>query len=293
MAALLLGCGDIGLRIATKLDQTETRYGLIRRAEQIDTLKQYGIEPILWDLDQPAPLCLPAELNDGSVRVFYSIPPDRNSLTDNRIARAIAAFKTPPANWVYLSTSGVYGDRQGNWVTETSEVSPLTDRAKRRVSAEQQLMYWHQQENTAVVILRVPGIYGPGRLPITKLKNRQPIITPEESPYTNLIHAEDLAIASICAANRGKPGQIYNVSDGHPVKTSEYYLAVANTCELAAPPMISMAEAQHRFDANRLSFLNESRRLDVSKMQQELQPTLKFENLQEGLRASLIEDQSN
>lgn len=288
MDTLIIGCGDIGLRIARRLDAGSICYGVIRSSARRDELEKNGVIPWVVDLDADSPLVFPEPLNPESTAVFYLAPPPASGTADPRLARAIAAFRRPPLKWVYLSTSGVYGDHRGGWVTESSAVNPLTARAKRRWSAEQRLRDWHTRHNAPVVVLRVPGIYGPGRLPLARLSAGEPVIRPGEAPYTNLIHADDLAVVCLAAWRHGHDGEIYNVSGGEPCTVTEYYLKVAELARLPAPPAISLAEARQRFDPARWSFIAESRRLDVGKMLAELRPELHYRDLEEGIRASLV-----
>lgn len=287
MNILVIGCGDIGLRIARRLADGNCCYGVIRSIERREQLEKTNVIPWIVDLDGHSPLILPQSLNPETTAVFYLAPPPAFGTTDTRITRAIEAFPRPPAKWVYLSTSGVYGDYRGGWVTETAPANPLTARARRRLSAERQLLSWHKQSKAPVVILRVPGIYGPKRLPLAKLTAGEPIIRADEAPYTNLIHADDLATVCLAALIRGRDGEIYNVSDGQPCTLSEYYSKVAELAGLRLPPAISLIEARQRFDPLRWSFIAESRRLDVHRMFDELRPDLRYRNLEDGIRASL------
>lgn len=290
MDTLIIGCGYIGLRIARRLDAGSVCHGVIRSSARRDELEKNGVIPWVVDLDADSPPVFPQTLDPDTTVVFYLAPPPASGTADPRLARAIAAFRQPPRKWVYLSTSGVYGDYRGGWVTETSAVKPLTDRARRRWSAEQQLRDWHSRQNAPVVILRVPGIYGPGRLPLARLSSGEPIIRADEAPYTNLIHADDLAAVCLAACRHGRDGEIYNVSGGEPCTVTEYYLKVAELARLPAPPASSLAEARQRFDPVRWSFIAESRRLDVSKMLAELRPELHYRDLEEGIRASLVDE---
>jgi nucleoside-diphosphate-sugar epimerase len=137
------------------------------------------------------------------------------------------------------------------------------------------------------MILRVPGIYGPGRLPLDKLKSGLPLIRAQEAPWTNLVQSDDLARVFIACVERGTAGEIYNVAGGDPVTVTDYYLTVARVAEIAAPEFISLQEAQQLYSAERLSFINETRRLDTVKMRRVLRPVLHYADLASGVRASL------
>jgi len=140
------------------------------------------------------------------------------------------------------------------------------------------------------VILRVPGIYGPGRLPIKRLKSGAPVVDEREGSYSNRIHADDLAQVCFAAAEQAPPNSLYNVSDGHPTSMTDFFLQVADLLELDPPPLISLDEAQELLSPAMLSFLNESKRLDNGKMLRELGVKLKYPTLKSGLQASLTDN---
>lgn len=184
---------------------------------------------------------------------------------------------------VYISTSGVYGDCGGDWVTEERPAQPLTDRAKRRLDAEQQLQSWADNQAARLSILRVPGIYGPGRLPRKRLQQQQPVLQPEQAPYSNRIHSHDLARACVLALDKGQG--IYNISDGTPDSMSAYFLQCAQHLGLPQPPLIDRAQAQTQFSPALLSFYRESRRMNIDKARQELGYTPCYPDLNSGLAA--------
>ena len=231
------------------------------------------------DLDAPSgPLHLPGPL-------IYTVPPPRSGPRDTRLQNLLAQLDPPPAAIVYLSTSGVYGDCGGDWVDEQRAAAPLTDRARRRLDAEQQIADYATAQGIRHAILRVPGIYGPGRLPIERLQAGTPILDPAESPWSNRIHAADLAAACHLAADKGQG--VYNISDGTPGRMSEYFLALADALGLPPPPRIGMAQAEREFSTQRLSFLRESRRLIIDRARRELAYAPRYPSLAEGLPASL------
>jgi nucleoside-diphosphate-sugar epimerase len=133
------------------------------------------------------------------------------------------------------------------------------------------------------VILRVPGIYGPGRLPLQRIRDGVPVVRETESPYSNRIHAEDLAEVCFAAARFGKPDPIYNVSDGHPTTMTDYFFRVADRFGLPRPRELSLEEARRVLGSSLLSFLEESRRLDNRRMIRDLRPRLRYPNLTSGL----------
>jgi nucleoside-diphosphate-sugar epimerase len=188
---------------------------------------------------------------------------------------------------VYISTSGVYGNCDGNWVDEHHPANPQSDRAVRRWSAEQSVRVWCTERGVRAVILRVPGIYGPGRLPVDRLRQGVPVVRRDQSPFSNRIHVDDLAAICVAAGHVPSAGGVYNVSDGQPTTMTDYFLKAADALGLPHPPEISMTEARERFSPAMLSFLEESRRLDNRKMRVELGIRLQYGELERGLAASV------
>ncbi len=195
-----------------------------------------------------------------------------------------------PDKIVYMSTTGVYGDLGGGVATEETPPSPGTSRGKRRLDAESALLAWGRERSVPAVILRVAGIYGPGRLPIEKVRKGTPVPAENDSPFTNRIHSEDLARICVAAGRRGKGGAVYNVSDGHPGTITQYYNAVADLLGVRRPPAVTMAEARKALDKAMLSYLGESKRVDNRKMLQELGVELLYPDLETGLAASRQDD---
>lgn len=284
---LIVGCGDIGLRVARlcrgRGDVVRT---VVRSRARVEALRAAGFPAAQADLDEPVSL---AGLAAGGALVFYLAPPPPTGVVDTRLSAFLAgpASAVPPARVVYVSTSAVYGDCGGDWVTEDRLPAPSTDRGRRRLAAERALLDWQHASNVPVVILRVPGIYGPGRLPERRLREGLPVLRPEDSPYTNRIHADDLAAVCLAAAERGRPGAAYNVSDGHPSTMTDYFTRIAELLDLPRPPMVGPAEARRLLSPGMWSFLQDSRRLDNRRMREELGVSLRYPNLEAGLPSCL------
>jgi len=222
--------------------------------------------------------------------IIYMAPPSTVSLEDCRIKNFLKNLNgVKIKSFVYISTSGVYGNCDGKEVDELHQVNPETDRAKRRVSAETQLANYCKQKDINLVILRVPGIYGKGRLPINRIRAGEPIIKKEESKVTNLIHVEDLArivVASTMSENLNKC-EIVNVSDGNPTSSTNYYEITGMLLGIKITNYITYLEAQSVYTEQRLSFLKESRVLNVNKMLNLFPDCIKYVSLEDGIRASL------
>ncbi len=280
---LIVGCGDIGERVARLYEQKKVPVaGLVRSAESVARLRQAGITPVQVDLAKNA---FSGDLPTADATVFYLAPPPGEGDSDPLIHRFLD-FIPPdalPQKLMLLSTTAVYGDCQGEWITEQRPVNPQTVRGRRRLDAEQTTREWSANTGVPIVILRVGGIYGPGRLPLARIKKRLPILCEAESPYTNRIHQDDLASVCLAAAEHGRAGEVYNVSDGQPGTMSRYFKDIAKAHGLPVPPEVSLEKAQQVMSAGMLSYFKESRRLDNRKMVEELGVVLRFPDLEMGL----------
>lgn len=282
---LIVGCGAIGQRVAALcLAEGRAVTGLVQSAASAAGLHAVGITPWQIDLDDSA---APTEVNCADRAVYYFAPPPAADETDPRMTHFLAAIAADdlPQRIVYISTTGVYGDCDGAWITEAQPVNPRTPRGKRRLDAENSLRVWSAKTAVPVVILRVPGIYGPGRLPAERIRKGLPVLREADAPYSNRIHAEDLARICVAAMQRGTPGAVYNVADNQPTTMSHYFNQVADALGLSRPPAVSMAEARATLTPAMLSFIEESRRIDNRKLREELGIELLYPDLESGLAA--------
>ena len=290
-SVLIIGCGDIGRRVAKLCQQkSATVYGLARRDKSSKALQSVNISPVMGDLGLLESLNGDLSAHCKGADVYYFAPPPSVGSTDPYIQNFLVVLtaKNLPAKFVLISTTAVYGDCQGKWITEEQPVNPQTDRGLRRLDAENTLRGWSEKTGVPVVILRVGGIYGPGRLPIERLKKGLPILKEEESPFTNRIHQDDLAQICVAAAEHGKNGEsnveIYNVSDGQPSTMSYYFKAVAKAQGLPQPPEVTKSKAEKVMTAGMLSYLKESRKLDNKKMLKDFDINLFYKDLEAGLQ---------
>ncbi len=292
---LIIGCGDVGLRLiplALARRHVYARvYALTRDPAQCASLRALGVTPLLGDLDKPQTLSAIAEIAHD---VVHLAPPPSRGITDTRTAHLIAALgkshrkpknnrSTLPQHFVYISTSGVYGDCGGAVVPETRPAHPQTARAQRRVDAERRLRAWGVRSGVPVSILRVPGIYADDRLPLARLARGTPALRDEDDGYVNHVHADDLARMVMAALNHASPGRAYNAVDDLPQKMGDYFDLVADRYGLNRPPRVARSEATRVIPENLLSFMSESRRLSNQRIKHELRFRLRYPSVLEGI----------
>jgi nucleoside-diphosphate-sugar epimerase len=270
---LIVGCGDVGMRLLPLLAGRFRVFALTSRRERCAELRAAGAVPIVADLDQPHTL---ARLRGLAGWVVHLAPPQPEGALDRRTRHLVAALGKA-ARLVYVSTSGVYGDCGGALVPETRPVAPRNARARRRVDAERVLRAWAVGSGARLSILRVPGIYAAGRLPIRRLEQGTPALRAEEDVYTNHIHADDLARIVLLALFRARgAGRVLHAVDDTRMKMGDYFDAVADAFALPRPPRLPRAELQAAVTPMLLSFMSESRRLDNTRLKRELRLRLRY-----------------
>ena len=265
---LIAGFGDIARRAAPQL---EGRF-------QIAPLSRAGG----FDLDRPASLSLAL-----AHALLHCAPPPDQGAADTRTANLLAALEKGrilPARIVYVSTSGVYGDCAGARVDESRAPAPQSERARRRLHAEGQLAEWAGRRAIALVVLRVPGIYAADRLPLERLRARTPVLRSEDDVYTSHIHADDLAAIVCRALDDDAPEGVYNAADDTEMKMGDWFDLIADLHGLPRPPRISRQLAGEKIPPALYSFMQESRRLDNTRLKSLLGVRLRYPTVREGLR---------
>jgi nucleoside-diphosphate-sugar epimerase len=281
----IVGCGYTGRRLAVRLLASGARVrGFATQAESLRQIASAGAEALPLNLDAAI-----APLEFGGEILYYSVPPAAQP-GDPRLDRFLNGVSVAPKRLVYLSTTGVYGDRAGGRVDEDTPPAPMTERAARRMAAETQVRKWADSHGISWCILRVAGIYGPGRLPLDRLRRAVAAIVPHEATPGNRIHVADLVTVCVAAGlAENADRRIYNVTDGNDESSTEFLQRLANITHLPSPPLVSRAEALRELPASARSFLAESRRIDNSRLLTELGVTLAYRDLDAGIRACLDE----
>lgn len=287
---LIVGCGDVGLRVAAALPDRVRVLALTSSPQRVALLRGRGIVPLQGNLDDPASLRRLAGLG---TRVLHLAPPPGQGQADwrldgrTRALRQALARRSIAQALVYGSTSGVYGDCQGARIDETRPLQPSTPRAQRRVDAERQMRFFGRATGSRVHVLRIPGIYAPDReggTPRERLQRGTPVLRPEDDVYTNHVHADDLARACLAALWRGRPQRITHASDDTELKMGDYFDLAADLYGLPRPPRVARAGADQHLPLMLLSFMSESRRLDNTRLKRELRLVLRYPTVREGLQ---------
>lgn len=287
---LLVGCGDVGLRVAREIAGRVRLLALTSSTERVPELRARGITPLLGNLDKPASI---KRLSGLATRIVHLAPPPGAGWQDTRTRNLLGVLRrrSPVQTLVYGSTSGVYGDCQGGIAIETRATNAETARAQRRIDAENRVRHFGRASGAHVSTLRIPGIYAPDReggTPRERLLKGTPVLRTEDDVFTNHIHADDLARACVAALWHAKPGRVYNVNDDTRLKMGDYFDFAADLYGLPRPPRVSRDGAKEKLPVMLLSFMGESRRMDNTRMKKELGLRLRYPTVAEGLVISAV-----
>jgi nucleoside-diphosphate-sugar epimerase len=276
---LIVGCGDVGMRLLPLVRARFRVFAVTSNPDHRAILRAAGAVPIVADLDRPASLQRLARL---APNVVHLAPPQADGSLDRR-TRRLSAILPDGARVVYVSTSGVYGDCQGQLIDETRAVAPHNARAWRRVDAERVLRDWARRAGGRLAIVRAPGIYARERLPLVRLQQGTPALLEQDDVYTNHIHADDLARIVALALFRALPGRLYNAVDDTHMLMGDYFDSVADAFGLARPPRVARAELAAEVSPIKLSFMAESRRIGNARIKRELGVRLAYPEVRAAL----------
>jgi nucleoside-diphosphate-sugar epimerase len=261
---------------------------MVRSPEHAARLESGGFAAaaVVSSLDDAADL---PPLNLAGAVLFYLVPPPGGGIADTRARNFIARLSNAekPAKIIYMSATSVYSANGCDVVTEESPTIPDSAMGKRRLDAEAAFREYGAAMDVPVIILRVSGIYGPGRLPLMQISQGQPLLKEDESGPSNRIHADDLAAVTVAAAESGMSGEIFNISDGHTSSMTSYFNACADALGLPRQPQVTLDEARQVMSPLMFSYVNQSRVVDNRRMLDRLNVKLRYETLSEGLAASV------
>ncbi len=281
---LIIGCGDTGKRVLQQLERKKTQIVITNRQQISDDQLSYGdVNIVSIDLDEKESL---ASLSSSDAYIFYFVPPPGSGEQDNRMLNFIQSLAKDgaPKRIVYISTTGVYGDCQGKWVTEQTAVTPGNARSKRRLHAESLLQSYCEDTKTEYVILRVSGIYCLEKLPLERLKQGMQVLQPQLAPFSNRIHADDLARFCLSAMFDGPGNEVFNIADGNPSSISDYFIQISRAFGLPTPELLNWKQAKIALSPAMLSYLNESKKVSNEKLCKMLGVKVKYSTLEQGLQ---------
>ncbi|KFB08288.1 SDR family oxidoreductase [Nitratireductor basaltis] len=238
---LLLGAGYSARAIARALPAVTTIQGTTRSREKAAVLRDMGIEPLLHEAGQGLSEDLHSALESAHA-IFVSVAP--NASGDPLLQDLEAAsVQLKAASWLcYLSTVGVYGDHAGAWIDENAECRPVSDRSRQRLAAEQAWQTYAMQKKLPLAILRLAGIYGPGRSALDSLRSGKARRIIKPGQVFNRIHVEDIAGAALHLMQMRASG-VFNVADDEPAPPQDVIAFAASLLGMAPPPEIPFDEA--------------------------------------------------
>ncbi|QFT97560.1 NAD dependent epimerase/dehydratase family protein [Roseovarius sp. THAF8] len=254
--------------------------GTTRSAEKAEALRDEGVEGVVWpgsDL---------SEVLGAATHLLTSVSPGEDGdPVLNALGDDIAAI-AGRLEWAgYLSTTGVYGDHEGDWVDEDSPLEPSTERGQKRVVAE---AAWAAIPGLPLHIFRLAGIYGPGRGPFEKVRRGTARRIIKQGQVFSRTHVEDIAQVLEASINRPNPGAAYNVCDDDPAPPQDVIGYAAELLGLPLPPAVDFEEAEMSPMAR--SFYAESKRVENSRIKDELGVQLIYPDYKAGLEALLAEE---
>ncbi|MDE1149265.1 MAG: SDR family oxidoreductase [Azospirillaceae bacterium] len=260
--------------------------GTCRTAEKAARLRDLGMEAHVFSPDQALD---PAVLK-GATHLLDSVPPTaEGDVVLAALGATIAAL--PSLRWVgYLSTTGVYGNKNGDWVDETAPVQPATERGRARAVAEAQWMALFQAHGLPVHRFRLPGIYGPGRSALDQMRAGTARRVDKQGQVFSRIHIHDLASAVMASMDRPDPGAVYNVADDHPCPSPDVVAYAAQLLGMDPPPLVPFDQAA--LSPMATSFYGENKRIANARIKQELGVTLLYPSYRAGLEAQLAAEKA-
>jgi nucleoside-diphosphate-sugar epimerase len=242
----------------------------------------HKVEAFVFDGTNPAPE-ITAALTDAAA-LLVSVPPDENSDPVLRHFASTIAGAPQLRSIVYLSTIGVYGDHGGAWIDEETPATPISERSRARLAAEQQWQALGARAGKPVAILRLSGIYGPGQSALTQLRRGIAKRIDKPGQVFNRIHVADIAqVIDACFAGRERG--IFNVADDEPTPPGMPVVFAAELLDITPPPEIPFAEAAKTMSPMALSFYAESKRVRNRKIKVDLRIPLRYSTYREGLQA--------
>lgn len=264
--------------------------GTTRDPQKKHDLQGKGIHSYLFDQDHP--LADTKNALEGTTHLLISTPPD-NAGDPVFLAHGDIISSLSSLEWVgYLSTTSVYGNRDGAVVDETSALKPTSQRGTRRINAEDQWLSLYKSYKLPVHIFRLAGIYGPGRSALDSVRAGVARRIDKPGQKFNRVHVEDIVQVLIASMTNPKPGRVYNVSDDRPVPSHEVITEACRLLDQPPPPLVPYREAD--LAPITRSFYDDNKHVSNTRIKEELGIHLKYPDYKAGLRGCLdAEDYAN
>ena len=257
--------------------------GTTRDNDKRRHMKEHGIRSFLFDYNQP--LEDPQLFLRGTTHLLISTPPDDEGDPTFRM-HAEDILRLESLQWVgYLSSTAAYGDREGGWVDENSELMPNSKRGSRRMRSEQQWMSLHRDYDLPVHVFRLAGIYGPGRSALDSVRAGVARRINKPGHAFSRIHVEDIVQTLMASMNKPQPGNVYNIADDRAAPSYEVIEYACEMLGLTPPPLIPYDDAD--LAPITRSFYADNKRIKNDKIKTELGVVLKYPTYQEGLEGCL------
>lgn len=252
--------------------------GTARSEESFAKIADLGARPLVFDGSQAV------ELPDDVTHILISVPPDGDGDVVLRHCKQTISERAGDLSWVgYLSTTGVYGNRDGAWVDEDAELLPSTERGERRVKAERAWLNLYEQMDIPVMVFRLAGIYGPGRNQLVSLLKGKSRRVVKPGQVFSRIHVDDIAQILEASIEKPNPGRAYNVCDDLPAPPQDVVAFAAELMGMPPPPEVAFDEAE--MSPMGRSFYAESKRVHNDRIKDELGVTLTYPDYKTGLTA--------
>ena len=258
--------------------------GTTRSPDKAQAMEAAGVRAALWSGGP-----VEAALLDGADAVLVSVGPDERGCPVRRAAREAVAERREALSWIgYLSTNGVYGDHDGAWVDENSNLHPTTERARRRIQAEADWAGFGAEWGLPVTIFRLPGIYGPGRSAIDAVRAGRAQRIYKEGQVFSRCHVDDIAAALAASLERPMAHDLYNIADDEPAPPQDVIEYACDLLGVAPPPLMALEDAGLSEMAK--SFYADNKRVSNARMKEALGIELAYPTYREGLRAILARE---
>ena len=284
---LSIGHGYTAAALARQLLPAGWRViGTTRNPDRMAALRETGVEPIGWPLENPQTTLRAA------THLLSSVAPEQGADPVLKAIGSTIASTAQGLRWIgYLSTTGVYGDHAGEWVDEETQPRPTSERARARLAAEERWLALGRAYDIPVQIFRLGGIYGPGRAPFDRLRegSLRSIVKPGQ--VFSRIHVDDIAAVLAASIARPVPGRLYNVVDDRPCPTQDVNAHAAALLGMPPPPEVAYADAEPETTAMARGFYAESRRVRNRRIREELGVALAYPTFEQGLAAILAAEE--